>query len=292
MRTTLISLVALCVAGCQTDPGVPTAEVGVDMDANDIDLADATDDPQFTDSLHDVPGDPVQRDVPTDSERGDTLDAPETDTAVPDVPEPPCPADMVLVTGFCMDRHEAPNTPGLPPLVMMSLLDAMAWCEARGKRVCFDDEWTQACAGDEALAYPYGPDHRPGVCNDDKIWRSYDQAALNGWPSSASGPAVDSFSHQIEVARQTSPRGANHVESLYQGTAAGQTPGCAGPHEVFDLVGNAEEWTVRRDGGAANFHGALKGRYWAESRTCQSTVTTHGDSFRFYEIGFRCCRDR
>jgi len=60
---------------------------------------------------------------------------------------------------------------------------------------------------------------------------------------------------------------------------------------AYDLCGNVEEWTRRRDGGEPQFHGKLKGRYWAETRTCQNGVISHGDGFRFYEIGFRCCRD-
>jgi formylglycine-generating enzyme required for sulfatase activity len=67
--------------------------------------------------------------------------------------------------------------------------------------------------------------------------------------------------------------------------------GCTAGNGVFDLTGNIEEWTRRRDGGQANFHGNLKGRYWAETRTCQNSITTHGDTFRFDEIGFRCCRE-
>jgi formylglycine-generating enzyme required for sulfatase activity len=80
--------------------------------------------------------------------------------------------------------------------------------------------------------------------------------------------------------------------ALYQGAAAGEHPECVGAAGVFDLVGNVEEWTTRRDGGSGpDFSGALRGRYWAESRTCQSSVTSHGNAFRFYEIGFRCCLD-
>lgn len=81
--------------------------------------------------------------------------------------------------------------------------------------------------------------------------------------------------------------------SLYQGTAAGERPDCVAEAGVEDLVGNVEEWVRRRDGGdGPQFSGALVGRYWAESRTCRSRVTSHGNAFRFYEIGFRCCRDR
>ncbi len=206
----------------------------------------------------------------------------------------PCPDDMVHVEDFCIDRYEAPNVPGEVPLVMYTFVESEAWCTARGKRLCFDDEWTTSCAGPTETKYPYGDIHQPGVCNDEELWKLYDQQKLNGWPITVSTPAVNSLAELFAAAKQLSQvaaTAADHVESLYQGEAAGDNPGCVGPAAVFDLVGNVEEWTRRRDGGSKDFHGSLKGRYWAEPRTCQSAVTTHGDGFRFYEIGFRCCLD-
>jgi formylglycine-generating enzyme required for sulfatase activity len=217
-------------------------------------------------------------------------DAP-VDAAPPDAPAAPCPPDMALVGGVCMDRYEAPNVAGAPPLVMYTFLEAEAWCGARGRRLCFDDEWLAACAGPAGEAYPYGDTRDPGVCNDDATWRTYDQGLLNGWPARASDPAIGSLDALFAAARAVSPAGAaaaDHVEALYQGTGGGERAGCA-RDGVFDLTGNVEEWTRRRDGGAAQFHGNLKGRYWAEPRTCQRNVLVHGDTFRFYEIGFRCC---
>jgi hypothetical protein len=209
----------------------------------------------------------------------------------------PCPEGMLLVAGqLCIDRFEAPNRAGALPLVMYTFVEAEAWCGARGKRLCFDDEWTRACAGAGETRYPYGDTHQPGVCNDDQPWRLYDQAKLDGWPSGASTPGVESLAELFEAASAASTAGkmaSDHVEWLYQAEPAGDNAGCASAEGVFDTQGNVEEWTRRRDGGdGPAFSGSLKGRYWAEARTCQSGVKTHGNGFRFYEIGFRCCRDR
>jgi sulfatase modifying factor 1 len=206
-----------------------------------------------------------------------------------------CPTGTVpLGSAVCIDRHEAPNVVGASPLVMYNLNEAEAWCGARGKRLCFDDEWTQACATAAGLSYPYGNTHQPGVCNDDKVWRAYDQTKLNGWPVSVCTPAVTSFAALIAAAKAvsaTAAAAASHVEWLYQAEPSGSNTGCTNALGAFDLCGNVEEWTRRRDGGRPNFSGNLKGRYWAEARTCQSGVTVHADPFRFYEIGFRCCLD-
>jgi hypothetical protein len=205
-----------------------------------------------------------------------------------------CPADMAMVATTCMDLYEAPNRVGQLPLVMFHFNEAQSWCTSRGKRLCYDDEWTAACAGEQGLAYPYGDSLDPGVCNDDKIWKAYDQTLLNGWPWSLDTDAIESHEALLNAARATGATGkaaADHVQALYQGTSAGTKPGCVGAAGVFDLTGNVEEWTQRRDGGEPSFHGNLKGRFWAEPRTCQQGVKTHGDTFRFYEIGFRCCMD-
>lgn len=207
----------------------------------------------------------------------------------------PCPADMALVGSACMDLYEAPNIEGAMPLVMYTLYESEEWCAARGKRLCFDDEWLAACEGASASAYPYGADYQAGACNDEEVWRVYSQNALNGWPAAASNVDIDDLDDLLAQAEAASTAGqvaADEVAELYQAEPSGSNAACAGETGVFDLVGNVEEWTLRADGGEGpDFSGNLKGRYWAESRTCQSNVKVHANAFRFYEIGFRCCAD-
>lgn len=282
-RRLLLAVVALAAGACVScsgddDSPVPPGpggamDSGADAEAGDAAVADA-----------------ISKDSPADAyeDRDGALEA------EADAPPAPCPDDMALVGEACVDLYEAPNRVGELPLVMYHLVEADAWCTARGKRLCYDDEWQTACEGPDGWNYPYGDSHQPGTCNDDKTWLTYNQTLLNGWPSNVSTPEIESLGELLDAARAGSASAkaaADHIEWLYQGAAEGEHPACTNDSGVFDLCGNVEEWTLRRDGGATDFHGNLKGRYWAESRTCQSNVTVHGDYFRFYEIGFRCCRD-
>ncbi len=209
-----------------------------------------------------------------------------------------CPSDMVSVPSpsgkVCMDRFEAPNLVGEQPFVMFTFPEADTWCQARGKRLCYDDEWTFACGGLENRTYVWGNDLGASTCNNRKTYRPYDQDEVGKWPAGVNGPSIANRAAQFAAAAMVSPtaaEGAAHIESLYQAEGSGAYPSCVDEWGVYDLTGSVEEWTRRRDGGEPGFHGSLKGRYWADTRTCQSNITSHADAFRFYEIGFRCCRD-
>jgi len=186
-----------------------------------------------------------------------------------------CPVGMVRVRDFCVDRYEAPNRRGARPLVMQSAEDAVAWCEARHERLCREDEWIEACQGEEHRKYPYGDEHVDGRCNDDKPWRKVDEATLARWPA---------------------PEARAHAEALYQGVPSGSKKKCVSEDGVHDLTGNVEEWVVRTREHANPWPYLLVGCYWAGcygggKPTCHSTNDAHGPGFRFYETGFRCCKD-
>ncbi len=221
-------------------------------------------------------GDPPDDDVAADdaADEGALADSPDAGKKHRR-PRGGCPSNMVRVRDYCMDRYEAPNRRGAHPLAMQSANDAVAWCEEHHKRLCTEDEWIGACEGEERRTYPYGSDHVDGRCNDDKPWRQVDEATLAKWPA---------------------PEAHAHARDLYQATPSGWKRRCASDTGVRDLTGNVEEWVTRTREHANDWPYVLIGCYWSgcyggNKPTCHSTNNAHGPEFRFYETGFRCCRD-
>jgi len=178
----------------------------------------------------------------------------------------------VVAMRFCIDDFEYPNRRGEKPEVMVTYAEARAQCNKEHKRLCTAREWTLACEGPDRLPYPNGLIRDRGACNIDQPHRFPDVDALNN-PSSV----------ERELAR------------LDQRTPSGKMAGCVSEFGVHDMIGNVDEW-VTPDGPeeAAGFgkETALKGGYYGAVRSrCRPATPSHGPTFKFYQIGFRCCRD-
>jgi sulfatase modifying factor 1 len=170
---------------------------------------------------------------------------------------------------FCIDRYEWPNKVGALPRYMASWNEARASCETIGKRLCADTEWTLACEGQERQPYPYGD----GYVRDDRAC-NIDKPYI--WPRPEK--LFDDKTQDEELAR------------LDQREPSGARGACVSPYGVHDMVGNVDEWVVNESQWGEPYRSGLKGGYWGPVRTrCRPMTTAHEESFRYYQIGFRCC---
>ena len=62
---------------------------------------------------------------------------------------------------------------------------------------------------------------------------------------------------------------------------------------MYDPAGNVDEWTDNAaDDPTTDRVSTLNGGYWGPVRnTCRLTTKSHGPTFTFYQVGFRCCAD-
>jgi formylglycine-generating enzyme required for sulfatase activity len=168
---------------------------------------------------------------------------------------------------FCIDRYEFPNKERQKPTVMKSWREAQNACQAQGKRLCGDSEWTLACEGKGRLPYPYGTKRDASACNIDKPHPEVNEKALAD-PS----------------------RRSAEVERIWQGEPSGSRTACVSSYGVFDMTGNVDEWVVNES--AHPYKSGSKGGYWGPVRDrCRPMTTAHAEEFTFYQLGFRCCGD-
>ncbi|MBW2454458.1 MAG: SUMF1/EgtB/PvdO family nonheme iron enzyme [Deltaproteobacteria bacterium] len=171
---------------------------------------------------------------------------------------------------YCIDRHEWPNQVGQKPLVYVNWNQAKDLCASAGKRLCRRSEWVLACEGPKRLPYPWGFVRHPSPCNIDRSILPFDALALERTES-----------REEELAR------------LWQADPIGSHPDCVSAYGVYDMTGNVDEWTDNlADNPGTHKPSTLNGGYWGPVRdTCRLTTKSHGPRFRFYQVGFRCCRD-
>lgn len=209
-----------------------------------------------------------------------------------------CPAGMLRVSTFCIDRFEAaldeiladgsrvPWSPyfnpaghrvravslrGAVPQGYVNETLAAAACAEAGKRLCADAEWKRACQGPAATTYPYGATRQTGVCNDHRS--EHPAAELYGTGASWIYSHIDSPC----------------LNQLAAGLArAGDYSGCVTAEGVFDMMGNLHEWT-------ADPAGTFRGGFYVDTvlngNGCLYATTAHDVSHWDYSTGFRCCAD-
>jgi hypothetical protein len=206
-----------------------------------------------------------------------------------------CPAGMVKVDTFCVDRYEAALVdsggapwspyvnPGSTTLLAISAAYAVpqgyinqtqagAACVAAGKRLCTDGEWLRACQGPSASTYPYGNSYVSGACNDTR--------AVN--------PMVQLYGSNASLWTYTDFNDPC-LNQLRPGLdRAGTNPACVTSEGVFDIAGNLFEWTADP---AGTFRGGDYVDDTLNGNGCLYTTTAHDTLYHDYSTGFRCCAD-
>jgi hypothetical protein len=206
-----------------------------------------------------------------------------------------CPAGMIPVASFCIDRYEASlvrmddgsswspyDNPGTTSVIAVSVAGAVPQgyidgiqagdaCTNAGKRLCADAEWLRACQGPSGNTYPYGNTRMTGVCNDHRdLHPAYEYFGTTD-------PSVFSMIDNACI---------NQLPETVD--PAGDNAGCVTAEGAFDMMGNLHEWT-------ADPNGTFRGGYYVDTvengNGCLYVTTAHDTSHWDYSTGFRCCAD-
>lgn len=183
------------------------------------------------------------------------------------LPEPPL---FQLTTRY---EPMAVSRPGVVPHGYLTYHAAKGACQAAGKRLCSEEEWTVACRGKAGTKFPYGAHYLPGRCN---VHRAVHPGAV--LHDNASMGLIDPrLNLVVESGRDPLLR------------LTGATAGCASSWDdgsLFDMVGNLDEWIDDPSG-------VFVGGFYARMTTkgCEAKITGHAPSYYDYSTGTRCCAD-
>lgn len=172
---------------------------------------------------------------------------------------------------FCMDRYEWPNKKGEIPHTLVSWEEAARSCNAVGKRLCTESEFTFACEGEQMQPHATGFVRDDKKCNIDRDW--------------------------LKRRKEMKPRLQCEVDAVCKAEmdrldgreASGAREECVSPFGAYDLNGNVNEWVSMPWKGPGK-RSAIKGGWWGPVRNrCRPIVQSHGETYIGYEVGFRCC---
>ena len=169
---------------------------------------------------------------------------------------------------FCEDQFEYPNHINQYPVIFVNWWEAKRLCEAQGKKLPDEEEWTFACEGEEAKPYEYGYSRDDTACVIDKPWHPYHPSQFH--PRNADTTMLE-------------------LDRLWQGETSGSRAKCKSDFGVYDLTGNIDEWSSAVK--VSKFKSVLNGGYWGRVRTrCRAKTRSHNENHLFYQQGFRCSK--
>ncbi len=199
-------------------------------------------------------------------------DVPDGGTVRLELPE----SDDMPARAFEIDVFEYPNQRGQVPMLVDSFFEAEQICSDLGARLCTNEEWALACAGQESGEFSSVDD--PGAL----------PARFGRRFCNTTGSAVN------PVAASTGQDSAGVLAE------SGSFPNCSSLTGVYDLTGNAREWLEERGDSTLQVGMRSSSSATAKDATCQefevlpavSQIQDESD-VRYFESGsgFRCCRD-
>ena len=216
-----------------------------------------------------------------------------------DEDDPPCPAEMVLVSGMycpgvkqtCIKWVDPPTSPF--PFIRCAEFKEPATCEGtrEQRRYCIDREefirppdvlplvhvtWTDAESECEMKG--------ARLCTEAEWSFACEGEEMLPYPYGYKRDATMCNFDRTDLGRPQEGLTDHRMPPE-------EFPQCMSPFGVHDMVGNVDEWTLR-EGMPAPYRSALHGGWWLPGRNnCRAATLGHTEIYLGPQVGFRCCKD-
>ena len=149
---------------------------------------------------------------------------------------------VVIKSAFCIDYYEYPGK-GAYPKTNVSGFDATAKCGAKGKRLCSNKEWRQACGAGKK--YPYGNEWSASKCNTMSSSGKEGKVSKTGKKRKCKSPygLLDMSGNVSEWTADKSANGGNAVQDGETAScfrSANRSPGSKSPNVGFRCCADPE----------------------------------------------------
>lgn len=160
------------------------------------------------------------------------------------------------------------STAGVLPWTNVTYAEARAACQAADMDLCTETQWRAACEdGPGGTTCAWGFTNSGNACGD-----------LATAPTECNGEEYDSDPATTTL----------DDDALLPTGSRGRCFSSAAGGSVFDLSGNAKEFTRARSSGVNPLRGGSYNNVVAGLR-CDFDFTVVNDAFKFQNVGFRCC---
>lgn len=149
---------------------------------------------------------------------------------------------VVIKSAFCVDYYEYPGKSARPK-TNVSWFDASAKCGGKGKRLCSNSEWRQACGAGKK--YPYGGEWQASSCNTMSASGKEGKVGKAGSKRNCKSP-YGMYDMSGNVSEWTSNKSANGGNASQDGDtascyrSASRAPGSKSPFVGFRCCADPE----------------------------------------------------
>jgi hypothetical protein len=177
--------------------------------------------------------------------------------------------------GTTLDKTLACSVPNRLPWFNVTPQEAEQTCQAMGGFVCATADWTSACQATQPCNWGYSP--RGATCTSTYTATKFCNL----------GPSFDFNALLAGDQDGLLPTGSSLLQNCWAdwSNLQGNT---AATNKIFDLTGNLREITKS----AANTYPLMGGAFNtgdAGGATCSFSFYTVDQTFKLYDLGFRCC---